>query len=202
MKNILIILAVVSIIFVSGCIGGREVTVDANNGLKVNEFSSDFGLIYDDEDTTLYLEVENVGGTTATNVMAQVYGISGWDKPLPADKIKTIGSLEKPDVATNVPGEFSALQWIIDPPALPEGLRQVFKVSSRVRYDYYTNSISNIDVISRAQYNLLRRTGEMEQVPIESSNTYGPIKMTVDMLAPIKQMKSVILLLALLRRIS
>lgn len=179
----LIVLTVV----LAGCIGfgQREVVVDANNGLTVNEFSSDFGLIYDDEPTALYLEVENVGGTTATNVKAQVYGVSGWTIT-PSANTQTIGSLEKPDIATNVAGEFSALQWTVDPPALPEGLKQVFKVSSRVRYDYYTNSISNIDVISRAQYDLLRRTGELEQVPIETANTNGPIKISIDVLAPIK----------------
>ena len=179
----LIALAVV----LAGCvgIGQREVTVDANNGLTINEFSADFGLIYDNEPTAVYLEIENVGGTTATAVAAQIYGVSGWTIA-PAANTQTIGSLEKPDIATNVPGEFTALQWTIDPPALPEGLQQVFKVSSRVRYDYYTNSVSNIDVISRAQYNLLRRTGEMEQVPIETSNTNGPVKISIDVLAPIK----------------
>ena len=144
MKKALVLIAL--IVLIAGCagFGQREVTVDANNGLKVNEFSSDFGLIYDNEPTAVYLEIENVGGTTATNVRAQLYGVNGWDSVLPSRE-QSIGSLEKPDIATNVAGEFSALQWTIDPPALPEGLKQVFKVSSRTRYDYYTNSISNIE---------------------------------------------------------
>ena len=182
MKKAIVLIAL--IVLIAGCITERSVRTDANNGLQVNEFSADLDTMYDNEDVTIYLEVENVGGTTANDAKARLYGIDSWN--ISGSNVRDIGDLEKPDIVTGVPGEFDSVMWTITPPNLPEGLQQPFKVSSRVRYEYYSNSVTNIDVISRAQYDLLRKTGELEQVPVTSTNTNGPIKIDVEVMEPIK----------------
>jgi len=40
MKNLWIILVVVALIFAAGCIGDRNVTVSADNGITINSFSA------------------------------------------------------------------------------------------------------------------------------------------------------------------
>ena len=182
MNKALIILTFVAIILVSGCIG-QEPKIDINNGLQFNEFSADFISMYDDESNNIYLEVQNVGGTTATDVKAKLYGISSWT--VDPSSTKELAPLDPPLIETNTHGEFAMYQWTIEPPKLPQGLSTTFRVSGRVRYDYSTSASSLIKVISETQSNMLRRRGELEEIPVATTNSYGPIKVSLDVFSPI-----------------
>lgn len=181
-NKILIIVALIAIILLSGCVGEKP-KVDVNDGLQFNEFSSDFTEMYDDEGTNIYVEVQNVGGTTASGVRARLYGISAWT--VTGNNPKNLPDLDPPVLETSIPGEFAQYTWSIDPPELPQGLSGTFRVSGRVRYDYSTSSSSLIKVISKTQLDLLRRMGKLEEVPVETTNSYGPIKISVDIFSPI-----------------
>ncbi|MBI4170546.1 MAG: hypothetical protein HY514_02545 [Candidatus Aenigmarchaeota archaeon] len=66
------------LIFVSGCIGTGNVRVDKNNGLTVTEFSTEPAIAEAGDNVRFFLDVENVGGTTATCVQAELFGVDGW----------------------------------------------------------------------------------------------------------------------------
>ncbi|MEM7819445.1 MAG: hypothetical protein QXD48_01305 [Candidatus Aenigmatarchaeota archaeon] len=76
--NKIYILLIVVLIFVSGCIGGGQVKVDANNGLTINEFSADPIIAEPDDFVRFFLDIENVGGTTARCITAELFGVESW----------------------------------------------------------------------------------------------------------------------------
>ena len=75
--KIYILLLVASMVFVSGCIGGG-VKTDSNNGLTVNSFSVEPVIAEASDNVRFFLDVENVGGTTATCVKSELFGVDGW----------------------------------------------------------------------------------------------------------------------------
>src|SRR3989338_6106681 len=72
MKKIIIL--IIAVILIAGCTG-RQISVDSNNGISINRFAASpteersGGLVLFD------LEIENVGGTTANNVKADLYNV-------------------------------------------------------------------------------------------------------------------------------
>jgi hypothetical protein len=184
MNKALIIVALTAIILVSGCVSEKP-TVDINNGLQFNEFSADFTDMYDDESNSISMEVENVGGTTATDVIARLYGISSWT--VTGDNPEELGNLDPPLISKekSTRGGWANPQWIIQPPEFPQGSSATFEVKGRVRYTYSTSATSLIKVISKTQSDILRRKGELEEVPVATDNSYGPIKISVDTSSPI-----------------
>ncbi len=68
---------IAAIIFISGCIGS-SVKVDANNGLVVNSLSADPPVAEATDSVRLFLDAENVGGTTATCVTTELFGVDSW----------------------------------------------------------------------------------------------------------------------------
>lgn len=64
------------LIFAAGCIGQQQVNV--NNGLFVHEFTADPAQIEPDDAVRFFLDVENVGGTTARGVTAELFGVDSW----------------------------------------------------------------------------------------------------------------------------
>ena len=95
----IVVLSLAMIVLISGCtIPGttREVKVSSTDGLVINEFSSDITRYEDTEPISLYLEIENVGGTTAKDVNITIKG-APWDSmPNPTDELLV---LEPPDLA-------------------------------------------------------------------------------------------------------
>jgi hypothetical protein len=71
-----IILLILPIFFI-GCIGS-DVRMDANNGIIVNEFSADPLQAQSDDVVSLFLDIENVGGTTANCVTSEIFGVDSW----------------------------------------------------------------------------------------------------------------------------
>ncbi len=84
-KALLPLVLIACVIMVSGCTGGEEKNTYANDGIVITEFSVDPVRINDDETSTFYLEFENIGGTTATAITANLYGLEGWGTR-PAEK--------------------------------------------------------------------------------------------------------------------
>jgi len=72
-----LILLLAAVILISGCIGSG-VKTDPNNGLIVNEFSADPINAEADDLVSFFADVENVGGTTATCVTSELFGVDSW----------------------------------------------------------------------------------------------------------------------------
>jgi len=73
-----VILAVLPLIIISGCLGGGNVNFDTNNGLVINEFFIDPPVAEVDDVVRAYLDIENVGGTTAECITAELFGVESW----------------------------------------------------------------------------------------------------------------------------
>ncbi len=63
-------------IAVSGCIG--TTVKNPNDAIVINEFSVDPPVAEPDDVVTFFLDIENVGGTTARCVTAEVFGAESW----------------------------------------------------------------------------------------------------------------------------
>lgn len=70
-------LLLAAVIFLTACAGGN-VTVDENNGLRINEFSANPEVAEYDDEVRILLDVENVGGTSAQCVRAELFGVDSW----------------------------------------------------------------------------------------------------------------------------
>lgn len=76
-KSLFFVLALSAVVIVSACVG-RTVSVDANNGLKINEFSSDRTVAEPTDLVSFFADIENVGGVTASCVRAQLLNVDSW----------------------------------------------------------------------------------------------------------------------------
>ncbi len=76
-RPVLLPLALLAIIFVSACVGSTT-TIDPNNGLKINEFSADRTIAEPTDLVSFFADVQNVGGTTASCVRAQLLNVDSW----------------------------------------------------------------------------------------------------------------------------
>ncbi len=64
------------LVLITACTG--SVRVDDNNGLVINKFSADPATAEIDDRVSFFLDVENVGGTTAQCVVEEIYGVDSW----------------------------------------------------------------------------------------------------------------------------
>ena len=78
----------------------------------------------------------------------------------------------------NIPAQFQTKQWTFYPPILPEGVKQTYKVTARVYYDYKTTGTINIPVYSSAEWERRQNSGKTADT-ILSSNSAGPIQLNI-----------------------
>ena len=182
MKTLFAVLGLVLIILASGCVGTtRPVIVSATDGLVINEFSSDITRYEDTEPVSLYLEIENIGGTTATNVDVSIIG-APWDAdPNPSGSQNF--ELEPPDLlpVPPVPGEFKIFSWDLEPYIeLPQGVELPVILTSRIEFDYSSNGVTQVPVINREEYKRRTTLGlEIPSLP-NVTNSNGPVHIDVD----------------------
>ncbi|MBI2232404.1 MAG: hypothetical protein HYU56_00640 [Candidatus Aenigmarchaeota archaeon] len=72
-----LLLSLLAMVFVSACVGGTT-TIDPNNGLKINEFSADRAIVEQTDLVSFFADIQNVGGTTASCVRAQLLNVDSW----------------------------------------------------------------------------------------------------------------------------
>jgi hypothetical protein len=65
-----------AIIAVSACVSSPQQSL--NNGLIVNQFTADPSSADAEDTVNFLLDVENVGGTTASCVVSELFGVDGW----------------------------------------------------------------------------------------------------------------------------
>lgn len=177
-KALLFVILVAAILVVSGCAGKeREVKTTDNDGIIINEFTADPIRANADEDVVFYLDFENTGGTTATNVRANLYNAEGWT---PAPVEKTFGSLSPPNINTQpqTPGGFKIAQWKLQPNNPLEGVESPRTITARVRYHYKTTSQINIPLYTEDEYN--RRTQTSAEInTVTVSNAKAPVSVGI-----------------------
>jgi hypothetical protein len=193
MRKVILLLSL-AIVVIAGCVGGgREVKIDANNGLIFNDFSVDMDVVREDDgEFNLYMDVENVGEKTADNIRVDVYGINWKVNGVPYEHMhfqqgyKNKIQLLPPetDIVPNIPGQFHTFEWTVCVPDLPEGSHQTFPIIGRVEFDYASSAIATIPVLTRSEYSRRIRAGIHYPTETRSTNTRGPIHVTIDGEAP------------------
>ena len=71
-----LLLLVALIVVISGCVTSSN--KNPNDAIVINEFSADPPLAEPDDVVNVFLDIENVGGTTARCVTADLYGDESW----------------------------------------------------------------------------------------------------------------------------
>ncbi len=181
MKRFLVL--ILFLVFISGCLGGREVKIEANNGLKITEFSADPLTAEFNDPVFFNVDIENVGGTTADNVELTLYGIKNvWRSSSSESSVVSSnpeyspGSMSPPDIVLNRPGDFEIWAGQYYPPILPEGVSSYFPVTARVTYDYHTTGTISIPAYSKSYYRINK--GDVESAA-RVDNTNAPIQIAL-----------------------
>lgn len=76
MKTSYLILLVALVAIASGCVATSG--KNPNDAIVINEFSADPGVAEPDDVVSVFLDIENVGGTTARCVTAETFGDESW----------------------------------------------------------------------------------------------------------------------------
>ncbi len=178
------ILLMLLLVFVAGCVG-RQVKIEANNGLKFTEFFADPRVAEFSDNILFAIGVENVGGTTARNVELKLFGLENiWrhlsrDAPAAAADVThdfNKENFDPPVPVQNRPGDLKIFTRTFRPPILPEGVEQDFPVTARVAFDYSTTGSIIVPTISKSLLKIRTDKGEaVDSVP-RVTNSNGPLK--------------------------
>lgn len=181
--RIIIPILFIALIIVSGCIGGRQVKTDSNNGIQINTLSASPLQVRTGEMVLIDLEIENVGGTTAQNVQVDLFGVEGqwrdsYGNLLTSTLTKQFGKLKPPYPDRKIPGDFKMAQWDIMTPNIPQGIPVSLPIEARVTYDYNTSGHLKVIAVSEDEYRRKQMNGE-SIAPPEIINSAGPIKLSI-----------------------
>lgn len=188
MKKILILVLVSAIVFSSGCIGGvnlpfgQKEKTPASYGVVVNSFEPDFPEMDGGDSGEMYMEIQNTGGSKATNIYAYLYNLGDLTANIPDH---TFSDLEPPDETVNLPGDVDTATWTITAPNLPQGVSQLYTPRVRLMYKYYTIATKNVKLLTKDEY---RRLREKNQVPAGgegTSVTKGPLGVSISIREPV-----------------
>lgn len=184
MKKAIIVL-LLAVVLVSGCIDQRPVNTSDSNGLSINSFAASPVRAFSGELVLFDLEVENVGGTTARNVQADLFDVEGqWRDQManPVDStLTTWGSvtLKPPMSERNIPGDLRIAQWQLMTPDIPQGVQVNEPVEARVTFDYNTSGHFGVKMISQQAYRQMQLNKQDVTNPFTIVSSSGPLKLSV-----------------------
>jgi len=202
----IILLAAVSL--TAGCIGQAPTTGVETNGIVIKNLFVDppADQIQSGEIVTITADIENVGGATARNVVAELIGASWITTSVAAqfpmgsiilvnfDNVDDEGdsltgtTLTPPDPRYGLPGQMKTVQFRMPAPLLAEGQKADFDLKIRVKYDYETSALAQISGYSRERYNSLYQQGKLNppataSIPVQVSQN---VPITISLLGPDK----------------
>lgn len=181
------IISILALVLVLGCVGGeRPTTVSSTEGVRISAFQTTPSVtnVLSGDSVIFDVEVENIGGTTASNVEVRLFGIesqwreSGLDTLVTTSTGKSLGNLRPPQADRNIPGDFRAAQWEYKTPRIPEGLTTPLNVEARVTYDYNTNGFIQLTAVNDEEYRRQQVTGSTVDMPV-IQNSAGPLQLSL-----------------------
>ncbi|MBI2578626.1 MAG: hypothetical protein HYW26_02855 [Candidatus Aenigmarchaeota archaeon] len=78
MRNYTIIFLLIAAVAVSGCVQGKQVKTDDNNGLVINSFTAEPKTAFPTDSVSFFLDAENVGSFTSECARAQLFNVDSW----------------------------------------------------------------------------------------------------------------------------
>lgn len=182
LRKELMLLSIVSIVFLAGC--ARGPSTPAANGVVITSFAPDVTSTDGGLPVTFVLGLKNVGEKAATNVRAQIFGLSDkWTSFSPdKDKFKAVvSSLAPADPVANLPGEEASFTWSA---TSSSGTTSdvTYDANVRVVYTYSTTGIALFRVVD-ASY--LRTNPNVVRGLVSSDGTGGPLLVTPTVRSPV-----------------
>lgn len=173
----------VSIIFVSGCIGGGNKQIqpqkETGQGLEIVDFSSSVSDVYSGKLVSIQMMVENKGDYKINKDYGLVYLITGSDWALTQDANKSYTKDLKPaDPVSGAPPGSAIFRWSAKAPILPASQKRTDTFIARAYYDYQTKSLGNVWLYPEVEATAAR--DKKETLPSsEFSCTKAPISLDV-----------------------
>ena len=180
MKKLLVLIAVATVLFSSGCLEGilgSSKTTSTTCGIRVNEFSPDFSELESGDKFDLYLEIENTGGSQATDVYAHLYDFD--------TKKESFDKLDPPDEEAGIPGEIKDVTWSETAPVNPEGVVYTYTPRVRLMYHYKTIATANLPLLTKTEYKRLKERNQLNIPSITTEVSKGPVAVEISARAPI-----------------
>lgn len=176
----LLILALVSVVLISGCVqwGGAGV---AGNGVVILNFEPDLMGTYDSGDPVkLMLRIQNLGEVRATDIKAELAGIdtTQW-AAFGATFYKTIGDMIGYDTETNTQGAEKTVIWDLEAPELERGIDLVYEPIAKVSYNYRTTAQKPITIVAEDELRRIQQQGGSLPTKV-TTYTGGPLSVTVE----------------------
>lgn len=141
MRNLIVLLSLALVIFLAGCVSQPKSAV--SKGVIIKSFGPDAPEIYAGDSAVVTLEVENVGGEDARNVMASLGGL-GLDWTWTKTPVRVAGVLERSRPAQGLPGGVADVQWDIKSPS--NAKTAVYPITVRITYGYGTTATGSLKV--------------------------------------------------------
>ena len=181
-NTMIVVIAITALVFMTACTG-RQAKVDVNNGVTINSFIATPVEARDGDFVLFDAEFENTGGTTASNVQVELFGVEGqwrdsYGNLLTSTQAKTYNRMERPRPENNVPGDFRISQFNFMTPNIPQGIAPTLPVEVRVSFDYNTSGHMKLFVLSEDEFRR-RQTLQQTTEQAEIINSAGPIKLSV-----------------------
>ena len=181
---VVILIALIGVLFVSGCVGQRQVTIFENDGLRIADFSAEPGAVDAGDVVTFVSSVENVGYVDATDIQVSLGGVENNWKTVSGNLIadsneftKKYSKMFPPNPAYNQPGDLRVASWIFKTPDVPPGLEVDSRVDVNVLYNYKTTGSITVRAVGE-QYLKTNYIAKGQSVPGPLIyNTNSPVKL-------------------------
>ncbi len=183
--NKLVIMLLLAVVVVGGCTGSRPVNSSESRGVTINSFAASPVQVDAGEIVLFDLDIENIGGTIARNVQADIFGVEGQWRDITGNLIDSTltkwgtVTMDPPIPTKNIPGDLRMTQWQMITPDIPQGVTVNLPIETRVTYDYNTSGHLGIKLISQDEWRRKQLTGEDTASPFEIVNSAGPLQMSI-----------------------
>jgi hypothetical protein len=172
----LMLLSVLSVVFLAGCTSSSE--GPSGTGVIITSFAPDVQEIDAGSSVTFTAVVKNVGGKSASDLKALIFGLSNeWTgSDLTTGAVKSSSSLASADPISGLPGEEESFDWTVAFPAdKGKNADVTYDASVRIFYGYKTDA----DVLLRfVESSYLRTNPNVQKGVITADSSSGPLVIT------------------------
>ena len=177
MKKLLMILALLGLVFLSGCTGGKGGS-SSNDGILISSFVADPSVVQGNEPIWLLMDIQNTGGETAHIHEARIIGLpSEWGSNF--NPIVTPSDLYPPEQGFE--GEITTLEWELTAPESQTNID--YPAEGMIRYGYGTHIETLVRLANRPWLRELsyeqRQEESGKQGTISGGTQNGPIHATI-----------------------
>jgi len=206
--RILLVILLVAIALTAGCIGQSPTAAAGGNGLVITNLYIDppADQLQSGEMMTITADIENLGSAKARHVVAELIGASWITSAISQQYLQGNivlanfyelkddvdgapgTTLDPPDPRFGLPGQLKTIQFRLPAPLLPEGQKANFDLKIRVKYDYETSALAQVEGYSRDRYNSLYSQGKLAppataSIPVQVSQN---VPITISLIGPDK----------------